>query len=210
MTENLTAAEFVESIMPVQIGSRITVPEGVPLRGVHRILTDIGYTAPMNMHFRTVFIYDYLPPATTDSDGFFIEDDALAARIRRELRKDPYNRQDDAIFPLLLTNGQRGDNEDVIGFAPGKKHRHVAYHTDYRYVTSRVLYYTNFEQCIRTVIPDFDIYGFGYTVSRQQWQEILETARAHGAYATGLAEEINSWLEGEKADGDPVMSIVCI
>ena len=210
MTEKLTAPEFVESIMLVKLGSRIAVPEEVSLRGVHRILTDMGFTAPMNTHFRTILTDDFLPPATLDSDGYFIEDDALAARIRRELRQAPYNRQDDMILPLLLTEAQRGDNPDVIGFVPGKIILHVAYHTDYRYVASKVLYYTNFARCITEIIPGFDIYGFGYSVSRHQWQGIMETARAHCSYSVGLAEEINSWLEGKKTGSDPIMSIVCI
>lgn len=205
----MTTEEFIKSLGEIKVGMRIQVPEEVSLGEVHMKLTDQGYTAPMNLHYRDIYIHDYLLPATRNSEGFLIENDALAARLRRELRNEPYNRQDDSIFPLLLSEEQRGGNPDVIGFIPGERTQY-GYSSEYMYISSKVLYYSNLEHCIRKIIQDFDIYGFGYVVSWTQWKKIKEIAELHGKYAAGVAGEIDDWLQGASTVEDPAMTIMCI
>lgn len=194
------------------IGTVMEFPDRKIAKGVQHALTENGYTVYLNgprgedCH---LWIADYLPPATRNSDGFFIENDALAARIRRELRQDPYNRQDDSIFPLLINEQQRGSNEDVIGFIPGVKKDH-GYQAGYMYLPSEVLWYSNLQRSIEMVIRDFDIYGFDYPVTWQQWREIKAIADQHGVYSSGVAAEIDNWLQRVSDSADPAMTIMCI
>ncbi|MBR1710478.1 MAG: hypothetical protein IJ719_16900 [Clostridia bacterium] len=178
---------------------------------VYCILVEKGFTTYYSgrngEHY--VFVTDYLPPATRDSEGFFVEDDALADRIRRELRQEPYCRQDEGIFPLLVDEHQRGDNQDVIGFIPGRRIGH-GYREGYMYLPSKILWYSNLEFCIDAVILDFDIYGFDYPVTWQQWREIKGIADQYGIYSSSVVAEIDDWLQGVSDASDPAMTIMCI
>ena len=195
------------------VGMGFIVPDRKTGLEIQQKMVADGFTVHMNNPFRKEFrllIADYLPPTTTDSDGFLIENDALAARIRRELRQEPYNRQDDSIFPLLIDEQQRGSNEDVIGFIPGKAEM-PGYQMGYMYLPSKILWYSNLEFCIPKVIPGFDIYGCDYPVTWQQWQEIKAIADQHGVLSSGVAAELDHWLRNASDEScDPAMTIMCI
>ena len=194
------------------IGTVTEFPDRKIAKGVQQALTENGYTSYLNCPRGKdcrLWIADYLPPATRDLEGFFIENDALAMRIRRELRQDPYDRQDEKIFPLLLTDQQRGNNEDVIGFIPGKAEK-PGYQAGYMYLPSKILWYSNFQRCIEMVIPDFDIYGISYSIRWEQWRRIKGIADQHGIYSSGVAGEIDQWLKGASDSTDPAMTIMCI
>ena len=182
-------------------------------REMQRKLTEEGFTVYMSNPKRQecrLWLADYLPPATRNSDGFFIENNALANRIRRELRQEPYNRTDGSFLPLLLTDDQRNGSEDVIGFVPGRR-MESGYRPGYRYISSNVFLYTNFEACIHAAIPEFDIYGIGYTVSWKEWETIIQTAEKYSQYATAVARELDDWLRRELSENNnPAMSIMCI
>ena len=192
-------------------GKHLVFREKAEAKEARRTLSDAGFTAYYSGRdgVHSVFVYDYLPPATRDSDGFFIEDDALAARVRRELRQEPYCRREDDIFPLLVDEHQRGDNQDVIGLIPGKRIGY-GYREGYMYLPSKILWYSNLEFCIDAVIPDFDIYGFDYPVTWRQWREIKGIADQHGIYSSSVVAEIDDWLQGVSDASDPAMTIVCI
>jgi hypothetical protein len=70
------------------VGTGLILPDSRIGREMLHKLTEDGFTAymsnPRGKECR-LWLTDYLPPATGDSDGFFIENDALANRIRREL-----------------------------------------------------------------------------------------------------------------------------
>ena len=176
---------------------------------MERVLSAEGYTVFTNGKKDRLMIADYNPPVTMDSDGFFIENDALANRIRRELREEPYNREDRSVFPLLISDQQRGNNEDVIGFIPGLK-RKDDYQPEYMYLPSKIFIYSNLRTCISKVISGFDIYGLDYVVSWKQWDEIKKTAMKHGRYASEVTGEIDNWLRKASSEVDPAMTIMCI
>lgn len=194
------------------VGTGLFLPDSRMGREMLHKLTEDGFTAymsnPRGKECR-LWLTDYLPPATRDSDGFFIENDALANRIRRELRQYPYNRPDGDLLPLLLTDVQRNGSEDVIGFAPGIITEH-GYRPDYKYITSNLFLLTNLEACIATIIPDFDIYGMGYAVRWKEWESVIQTAEKHGQYASAAVKELDDWLRRESSGDDPAMSILCI
>ena len=194
------------------VGTGLILPDAKVANEIQHKLSEEGYTVYLSDFGRKecrLWIADYLPPVTRDSDGFFIENDALAMRIRRELGQDPYNRQDGSISPFLLTNDQRNDDEDVLGFAPGRIKK-PGYQLEYVYITSKLFLYTNFEACIRMVIPNFDMYGFDYTLTWEQWETVMKTAAEHGGYATTVTKELDNWLRERSSNEDPAMSIMCI
>ena len=84
------------------------------------------------------------------------------------------------------------------------------YRPEYMYITSNMFQYTNFEACIATIIPNFDIYGMGYTVSWKEWETIVQTAKNHGRYASAVVKELDEWLRRKSSEKDPAMSIMCI
>ena len=194
------------------VGTGLILPDAKVAKEIQHKLSEEGYTVYLNNPGRKecrLWIADYLPPVTRDSDGFFIENDALAMRIRRELGQDPYNRTDGSISPLLLTNDQRNGNEDVLGFVPGRMKK-PGHQPEYVYITSGLFLYTNLEACIRMEKPNFDIYGFDYTLTWKQWEAVMKTAAEHGQYTLSVAQEIDRWLREISSDDDPAMSIMCI
>ena len=194
------------------VGTGLILPDAKVAKAIQHKLSEEGYTVYLNNPGRKecrLWIADYLPPVTRDSDGFFIENDALAIRIRRELGQDPYNRTDGSISLLLLTNDQRNGNEDVLGFAPGRIKK-PGYQPEYMYITSSLFLYTNLEACISMVCQNFDIYGFDYSITWQQWETVMRIAAEHGKYSISLAQEIDRWLREVSSDDDPAMSIMCI
>lgn len=194
------------------VGTGLILPDVKVAKEIQHKLSEEGYTVYLNDPGRKecrVWIADYLPPATRDSDGFFIENDVLAMRIRRELGQDPYNRPDGPFSPFLLTNDQRGGNEDMLGFAPGQKKK-PGYQSEYVYITSNLFLYTNLEACIRMVSPNFDIYGFDYTLTWWEWEAVMETAAEHGTYSASVTKELDNWLRGKSSGDVPAMSIICI
>jgi hypothetical protein len=69
------------------------------------------------------------------------------------------------------------------------------------------LLYSNFEQALKTVIPDFDIYGFDYTLFVAQWEAIKGLEK--GKYLKQAVAELDAWL-GPRTDDEIVMTIICI
>lgn len=194
------------------VGTGLILPDVRRGKEIQHKLSEEGYTVYLSNPGRKecrLWIADYLPPATMDSEGFFIENEPLAMRIRRELGQDPYDRTDGPVFPILLTNEQRNGNEDVLGFAPGRIKK-PGYRPEYKYITSRLFLYTNFEACIRAVSPNFDIYGFDCSFTWEQWETVMRIAAEHGEYATAVAKELDRWLRVQSSNGDPAMSIMCI
>lgn len=206
---NMSEEEYIQSLEPIVPGMRIRVPKGISGKAILRDLSDRGYTAYLAPHYGTIFVEEYISPATRDAEGFFIEDEALDARIRRELKSEPYNRHDGNCFPLLLTDEQRGSCENVIGFIRGIK-KVSGYQPEFMYMALDIFLYTNLDVCFRKVISTFDIYGFDCPVTCEQWEQIKDIANRHGNYAKTVVGEIDDWLSKDSVSCDPIMTIMCI
>lgn len=118
--------------------------------------------------------------------------------------------KDDTAPAFLLTERQRSWHEDVLGFCPGPIRDDKHYHHDYRYMTPGVLLYSNFEACIRMVIPDFDIYGPDYTLSSEQWERLKAISAWHGDNAGIIARELNEWRREYLPHQSTALTILCI
>ena len=113
-------------------------------------LGELGFTVYLT-HFVhgacDLWVYDYLPPATRDAEGFYIEDEALRMRLLRELRRFPYARTGktvEACYPILLTEEDRAESQDVLGFARGLWCANQPYYDkNYGYISAEVLLYTS-------------------------------------------------------------------
>lgn len=195
------------------VGTEIIVKKKNDARQLLSLLHKEGYSVYMsrtdNESWR-VTMYDYLQSARQNENGFFSENAQLLDCLRRELRREPYNRKDGDILHFLLTEKERSGNEDVIGFCPGKQNRRAYYHTDYRYVTSGVFLYSNLEACIKLVIPGFDIYGNDRRLSWDEWEIVKKAGLNYGGNTAAAVQELDAWLQDASLESDTAMTVLCI
>ncbi len=151
-----------------------------------------------------IHIYAHLTPTTRDEDGFIVENDALEEHINYE-RELAFGRESPVRF--FMNNEERQDSEDCLQFVRGRWDRQSYWGDDKLYICSGLLLYSNFEQALKTVIPDFDIYGFDYTLSVAQWEKIKELDK--GKYLHHAVAELDAWL-GPRTDEEVAMTIICI
>jgi hypothetical protein len=151
-----------------------------------------------------IHIYAHLTPTTRDEDGFFVENDALEEHINYE-RELAFGRESPVRF--FMSNEERQDSEDCLQFVRGRWDKRTPWGDDKLYICSGLLLYSNLEQALKTVIPDFDIYGFDYTLSVAQWEKIKELDK--GKYLHQAVAELDAWL-GPRTDEEVAMTIICI
>ena len=180
-------------------------------------LGELGFTVYLT-HFVhgacDLWVYDYLPPATRDAEGFYTEDEALRMRLLRELRKLPYARTGktvEACYPILLTEEDRAESQDVLGFARGLWCANQPfYDKNYGYISAEVLLYTSLFAAFRTVHAGFSIYGYEYPITRKMWARMGEAVAAHGNICRHAYAELDAWIKREEATGDVLMTVLCI
>ena len=151
-----------------------------------------------------VHIYAHLTPTTRDADGFFVENDALEEHINYE-RELAFGRESPVRF--FMSNEERQDSEDCLQFVRGRWDKRTPWGDDKLYICSGLLLYSNLEQALKTVIPDFDIYGFDYTLSVAQLEAIKGLEK--GRYLKQAVAELEAWL-GPTVDAEAAMTIICI
>ena len=151
-----------------------------------------------------IHIYAHLTPTTRDEDGFFVENDALEEHINYE-RELAFGRESPVCF--FMSNEERQDSEDCLQFVRGRWDKRTPWGDDKLYICSGLLLYSNLEQALKTVIPDFDIYGFDYTLSVAQWEKIKKLDK--GKYLHQAVAELDAWL-GPRTDEEVAMTIICI
>ena len=139
-----------------------------------------------------------------DADGFFVENDALEEHINYE-RELAFGRESPVRF--FMSNEERQDSENCLQFVRGRWDRQSYWGDDKLYICSGLLLYSNMEQALKTVIPDFDIYGFDYTLSVAQWEAIKGLEK--GRYLKQAVAELEAWL-GHTTDDEVAMTIICI
>ena len=190
-----------------QVGQTITVPDGKEGATLLEELHTAGYYC----YFRRnndgnlqIHIYAHLTPTTMDEDGFFVEDDALVEHINYE-RELAFGSESPTRF--FMTNEERQDSEDCLQFVRGHWDKCTPWGDDKLYISSGLLLYSNLEQALRTVFPDFDIYGFDYTLSAAQWEKIKGLQK--GQYLKQAVAELEAWL-GPTVDAEAAMTIICI
>ena len=190
-----------------QVGQTITVPDGKEGTALLEELHTVGYYC----YFRRnndgnlqIHIYAHLTPTTMDEDGFFIVNDALREHINYE-RELAFGRESPVRF--FMSNEERQDSEDCLQFVRGRWDRQRYWGDDKLYICSGLLLYSNLEQALKTVRPDFDIYGFDYTLSAAQWEKIKGLDK--GKYLHQAVAELDAWL-GPTTDDEVAMTIICI
>lgn len=193
--------------MDYQVGQILHVKDGKEGAQLIEKLHSAGYFC----NFRRnrdgnlrVHIYAHLAPTTRDADGFFVENDALEEHINYE-RELAFGRESPVRF--FMSNEERQDSEDCLQFVRGRWDKRTPWGDDKLYICSGLLLYSNLEQALKTVIPDFDIYGFDYTLSVAQWEKIKELDK--GKYLHHAVAEQDAWL-GPRTDEEVAMTIICI
>ena len=185
------------------VGQELNVGSRAEAYELSRKLDDLGLHCWWGRNklggFR-VIIDAYHPPVTRDEDGYFVEDDALDDRILYEMDRA----SEEAIDHFFMTNQERGDSENCLQIVRGKW-KGTFWGDDKLYITPELLLYTNLEQAIRVVIPDFDVYGLDYTLSRDQWAIIKSIDK--GRYLKEAVDELAAWVD---ETADPVLTILCI
>ena len=190
--------------MDYQVGQTLRVNDGKEGAALLEKLHSEGYYS----YFRRskdgsllIRIYAHLTPATRDEDGFFIEDDALAEHVEYE-QKGMFG--EDAPPRFFMNNEERQGSEDCLQFVRGRWDRRRYWGDDYLYISSGMLLYSNLEQALRTVFPDFDIYGFEYTLTIAQWEKIKGLDKGH--YLKQALQELET---GMGPVGDVALTIIC-
>jgi len=193
--------------MDYQVGQILHVTDGKEGAALLEQLHAAGYYC----NFRRskdgnlrIHIYAHLTPTTRDADGFFVENDALEEHINYE-RELAFGRESPVRF--FMNNEERQDSEDCLKFVRGRWDKRTPWGDDKLYICSGLLLYSNLEQALKTVIPDFDIYGFDYTLSVAQWEKIKGLDK--GKYLHQAVAELDAWL-GPRTDDEIVMTIICI
>ncbi len=146
-----------------------------------------------------VRICDCFTPTCKDANGYFIEDDALERRIEYEQSAAGIGGH------FFMTDSERGDSENCLQFAKGTWDGKKFWGDDKLYITPELFLYTNLERAVRSFIPDFDVYGFDYSLSTDQWKELKTSAHLHGGYLAQAMEELDKW-----AGENPTITIICI
>ena len=191
--------------MDYQVGQTLRVNDGKEGAALLEKLHNEGYYS----YYRRskdgsllIRIYAHLTPVTRDEDGFFIEDDALAEHVEYE-QKGMFG--EDAPPRFFMNNEERQCSEDCLQFVRGRWDRRRYWGDDYLYISSGMLLYSNLEQALRTVFPDFDIYGFEYTLTIAQWEKIKGLDKGH--YLKQALQELETWMGPV---GDVALTIICI
>ena len=193
--------------MDYQVGQILHVTDGKEGAALLEQLHAAGYYCNFgrsNDGNLRVHIYAHLTPTTRDEDGFFVENDALEEHINYE-RELAFGRESPVRF--FMNNEERQDSEDCLQFVRGRWDKRTPWGDDKLYICSGLLLYSNLEQALKTVIPDFDIYGFDYTLSVAQWEKIKELDK--GKYLHQAVAELDAWL-GPRTDEEVAMTIICI
>ena len=131
-----------------------------------------------------------------------MEDDALREHINYE-RELAFGSESPVRF--FMTNQERQDSENCLQFVRGRWDKRTYWGDDKIYIRPGLLLYSNLEQALKTVFPDFDIYGFDYTLSATQWETIKGIEK--GRYLKQALTELEAWL-GPVAD--VALTIICI
>ena len=147
----------------------------------------------------SVRIYAWLPPAIKDGEGYFVEDDALKQHIEYEQASAGITGH------FFMTDAERGDSENCLQFAGEAWDGKTFWGEDKLYITPGLLLYTNLEKAIRSVIPDFDIYGCDYMLSAEQWKKITEIANHRGGSLSLAVSELEKW-----AGANQILTIISI
>ena len=186
------------------VGQTLFAKDGKEGEKLFSELTEVGFyftfrsTRKGNVMFH---IYAHLSPTERDKEGFFVENNALREHLEYE-SMDAFGKKLPGHF--FMTNQERGDSEKCLQFVKGKWAGDF-WGDDKLYITPELFLYTNLEQAIRTVIPDFDVYGFDYAISREQWAVI--TSIDKGQYLKQAVDELAAWVD---ENTDPVMMILCM
>ena len=197
--------------MDYQVGQILHVKDGKEGAALLEQLHAAGYYCNFRRNSDAnlrVHIYAHLTPATRDEDGFFVENEALEEHINYE-RELAFGRESPVHF--FMNNDERQDSEDCLQFVRGRWDKRTPWGDDKLYICSGLLLYSNMEQALKTVIPDFDIYGFDYTLSAAQWEAIKGLDK--GKYLKQAVAELDAWLgpTAKSANADEiVMTIICI
>ena len=193
--------------MDYQVGQTLRVKDGKEGEQLIEKLHSAGYYCYFRRNsdgYLLVRIYAHLTPANRDEDGFFVENDALREHVDYEKE---FMFGENAPLRFFMSNEERQDSEDCLQFVRGRWDKRTPWGDDKLYICSGLLLYSNLEQALKTVIPDFDIYGFDYTLSVAQWEKIKKLDK--GKYLHQAVAELDAWL-GPRTDEEVAMTIICI
>ena len=191
--------------MDYQVGQTLRVRDGKEGAQLIEKLHSAGYycyfrrTGDGNLLVR---IYAHLTPTTRDEDGFFVENDALREHVDYEKE---FMFGENAPLRFFMTNEERQDSENCLQFVRGRWDKRTPWGDDKLYISPGLLLYSNLEQALKTIIPDFDIYGFDYSLSAAEWEAIKGLDK--GKYLKQALEELETWLGPV---GDVALTIICI
>lgn len=191
--------------MDYKVGQTLRVKYGKEGAQLIEELRENGYYCNFRRNsdgFLLIRIYAHLTPANRDKDGFFVEDDALKEHINYE-RELSFGSE--SLVRFFMTNQERQDSENCLQFVRGRWDKRTYWGDDKMYIRPGLLLYSNLEQALKTVFPDFDIYGFDYTLSATQWETIKRIEK--GRYLKQALAELGTWLEPV---GDVALTIICI
>lgn len=191
--------------MDYQVGQILKVADGKEGAALLEKLHSEGYYS----YFRRskdgsllIRIYAHLTPVTRDEDGFLVENDALTEHVEYE-QKGMFG--ENAPPRFFMTNEERQNSEDCLQFVRGRWDRRRYWVDDYLYISPGLLRFSNLEQALKMVFPDFDIYGFDYSLSVAEWEQIRMLQKGH--YLKQALAELETWLGSV---GDVALSIICI